>query len=133
MNDPDDVDPKRMLLETGIEITWNNAPPTYVAYQTHKFSVLDAIEQASVILRTDYSAQEESIIIGYEFYRIISTLPHFIAVTAKLLPKVNGRILLGNIGRRTVYLDRDPIVDKVAIVDNGTDRVRILLVNQPPP
>jgi hypothetical protein len=124
MNPADDIKPKDYLLSVtpDYKVTWDATPtPTGVSFQAHKFTILDAVERCSAALRTDPSEQTEELIVGFQFARILATLPHFIPEATKngLLPKRGDYVLLGEVSRRKVLLDRDKAMDFQGCLQNG--------------
>jgi len=83
-------------------VTWDNSPPVNVAYQTHKFAILDAFQTGFAFLRTRLT--DEWILLGPAATAVVRTLPQLIEDE----PQVRGRcILFGRLGRIKVYADPD--------------------------
>lgn len=100
-----------MKTEIQTEIHWSPTPPPGVFRQTHKFSILDVIEDLSALLRTDPSEETEYLIVDWPVKAIIVSLPQYIKQVGPngLCEKTLGRgIYLGDIAERKIYLDINP-------------------------
>lgn len=134
MSDPDDINFKEYTLSTlpKCEVVWDAAPAPGFGFQSHKFSILDAIETASVFLRTDPSERTEKLFAGFNIARVLATLPQFVAQAGEngLVPKKEGKAFLGTIGRRDILLETSKWMDDYAILSNGTpDTAFIKIIN----
>lgn len=111
------------------EIQWNHEPPPGISWATHKFTLIDAIEQASNTIDTDYVRQREFIIVGRQGRVVLATLPHFVSGhnACELCPEVDGKALIGSIGHRQVLFDRDPAMNDKIIVTNKKSECPIKL------
>lgn len=83
-----------------------------VSWQAHKFSLLDAIETASLMLKTDRTKHREELLVSPDANALLSTLPQFKPAEffMGLMPtrtSVDGqeRPLTGEINNRQVLLD----------------------------
>src|SRR4051812_9134410 len=105
------------------ELEWKATPPPGVSYQTHKFSIIDVIEVVSMRLNTDYTKQVESIVTGAKGRVVFSTLPHMILEEGEngLLKEVNGKALIGRLGRRQVLFDRSKEMFQKITITNGIE------------
>lgn len=115
-------------------VEWNLCAPPGINFATHKFSVIDAFESSTYMLRTDPSKQVEQVIIGLKFFTVIKTLPHFIAQTSAasgLLPRIKDLIKVGQLGNREIMLSMRKSADCLAVLGNGKEHVRIKMVEKP--
>ena len=67
-------------------VVWDSAPPTGVNFQTHKFSLLDAILLGLSYCRTN--TIDDWAVLGGSSLAVIRTLPHF----APMPEKSNGKL-----------------------------------------
>jgi hypothetical protein len=123
-------------------VTWRSTAPRGVNYQTHKFSLLDALETASQFLGTDYVAQREQLLVGGEAYKIIKTLPQFIIKMpppGAMMQKSDEQFgistdysvgVAGELCSRPVYWTNDPTCVKSARLINGGKWVTINFVTE---
>jgi hypothetical protein len=117
-----------MALKETLE--WNPTPPAGLSFQTHKFSLLDVVELASMKLETDYTAQREMIITGQKGRVILATLPHIAldpGVDGLLIKTEEGYALIGTIGRRRVLFDMAKEMFGKLKLTNGTNDVCIII------
>ena len=121
-----------MSLKSTIE--WNSAPPKGMSFQTHKFSLLDVIEIASMELGTDYTAQHETIVTGQKGRVILATLPHTVLDLGEngLLASEDGKAVLGKVGNRRILFDKSRDMFGKVVLNNGTDEVCIVIPEAKP-
>lgn len=114
-------------------VEWNLIAPPGIHFQTHKFSIMDALEAGTYLLRTDPSKHLETFIVGYHFYSLVRTLPHFIAENVPegmTLPKFGRLVKVGKMSNREVYLDMSKHADNRGILTNGTKHAIIKLTQK---
>lgn len=117
------------------QVIWCSIAPAGVAQVAHNMSFVEAVEKASTLLRTDYSEQEEKLIIGVNLRAMLTTIPQFDYHGSSnsdcfLLPKIDGKIWLGTLSRRRkVLLDLSKEMDDLAYLDNGREKACIKVVN----
>jgi len=116
-----------MALKETLE--WHSTPPAGLGFQTHKFSLLDVIELASMKLGTDYTKQTEVITTGQKGRVILATLPHTILEYGVdgLLMTENGKAILGKVGPRRIVIDKSTEMFGKIMLTNGTDEVCIVI------
>lgn len=93
-----------------------------MGYQAHKFSLIDAIERASLLLGTDRCTEAEYVLVGDGMRAVLVTLPHMKCSEIDdegLLPMKNGKPFLGTIGCRHYYWTGKPEMHLRATVSNG--------------
>jgi hypothetical protein len=114
-------------------VVWNATPPPYLHEMTHKFSIINAIEEASRLLRTDFTRQRETITVGAEARCVVVTLPQTILDRGSngLLRKVNGKALVGELGNRRIFYTRAQRMEHKMFVSNGARQVTILVQHKP--
>lgn len=89
------------------KMTWPSTPPPGETGIAHNLSVIEIVEDASTVLRTDPSQENDYIIVGWEARAIFENLPHFQACINEngLRSKVAEGVFLGVLGQRKVFLD----------------------------
>ena len=123
---------KEMQPESEVpKVFWNSSPPEGMARMTHKFSFLDAIERASVLMRTNPSEDKEELIVGTELKALIVLLPMFIQedITDGLFPKAGNLTKLGRLGHRNVLYDISEKMDKLGCL-RSTKRCALLQIEE---
>ena len=115
-------------------VTWDRSPPQYVTYQTHKFSMLDAVETASDFCQTDYSLHREWLLVGESARVIFMTLPQMVITHRDgLFPRERGLTKLGTIGHRSILFIRDPkLKDSLVLFNENKQCVRIAIITPAP-
>lgn len=112
-------------------VEWHKEPPAGYSFQTHKFSIIDAISQASARLGTDYTEDKEDLIIGREALAVISTLPHLIRADSPaeaMMTKVGDYGLVGTLEQRCVLWDKSPEMNNKLVVASRSGKVEIQIV-----
>jgi hypothetical protein len=85
-------------------VEWDATPPTGVNYQTHKFSVVDAVNTASnFIFGATNMASGNWIIAGLSLATVIETLPQFQPKGNRT--KMQGITYIGDLGQFKVFID----------------------------
>jgi len=116
--------------ETGF-VTWNATAPPMVAWLTHKFSIMEAIETASNFALTDYAGETEWLYVGEKARVIIMTLPLFVmeAPNAQgLFSRERRGVRMGVVGRWPVIFVRG-LADTLVLMNSGQgNAVRIQIV-----
>ena len=104
------------------DIVWCSTPMRGVSWQTHKFSLLDAVEMASNLIKTDYAKESEEIITGAEGRAILATLPHTVLQDANeqgLLPTDQGLVVVGKVTNRKILFDPSMPANEIKIRNSG--------------
>ena len=112
-------------------LTWDFKPEQYVSFATHKFSIIDSIEQASSAMDTDYVKEAEVIVTGRQGRVLFVTLPQMILRCREdgLLKEVDGLAFIGELGNRKILYDRSEKMNDKVIVSNPRETVTINLVD----
>lgn len=135
MTDPDDINVESYVkgLSPCPYLEWNALPsPPGIGFQTHKFTILDAVARCSAKIRTDPGQEYEELIVGFQAARVLATLPHFMAQhpnKSRLLPKEGQYTLLGEIGSRRVYLATETFMDYYIRLENRQSIAWIKIIN----
>ena len=115
-------------------VGWCATPPQYALWQTHKFTILDAIETASGFCETDYSEHHEWVVVGEKARTILMSLPHLVITLTDngLFPRERGLTKLGTIGHRSFLLLRDPKLRDSLILFNENHRCARIFIHDAP-
>jgi len=93
----------RARADAGL-VQWDATPPTGVNYQTHKFSVLDAVNTASnYIFGATNMASGNWLLAGLQLATVIETMPQFVAKGSRT--KMQGVTYIGDLGQFKVFVD----------------------------
>lgn len=85
-------------------VSWDATPPSGVNYQTHKFSVIDAIETASnFIFGATNMASGNWLLCGLQLATVIATLPQFVSKGNRT--NMQGITYIGDLGNKKVFAD----------------------------
>lgn len=85
-------------------VTWDATPPASVNYQTHKFSVIDAIETASnFIFGATNMVSGNWILTGLQLATVVATLPQFGAKGNR--QQMQGITYIGDLSSKKVFSD----------------------------
>jgi hypothetical protein len=104
-------------------VPWSIVPPAGINYQTHKFSIIDAIEAASGLCRTDYSQQREWLVASEVARALLVTMPMMVlAYDGQLFARERGLTKLGTIGQRSILFIRDPKLRDSLVLFNEAKR-----------
>jgi hypothetical protein len=111
-------------------VAWCSTPPKGLGWQTHKFSLLDAIETASNLIKTDYAKESEEIITGREGRVIFTTLPHTVLQEANeqgLLPTDRGLVVVGKVTNRKILFDPSMPANEIKLCNSG-GRTAVIII-----
>jgi hypothetical protein len=93
----------RSRADAGV-VTWDAQAPTNVSYQTHKFSVIDAIATGSnLIFGATNMAAGNWILAGLQLATVIETLPQFVAKGNRT--QMQGITYIGDLAGKKVFAD----------------------------
>jgi len=93
----------RARADAGL-VTWDATPPVNVNYQTHKFSVIDAIETAAnMIFGATNMVAGNWLLTGLQLATVIVTLPQFVPKNNRT--NMQGITYLGDLGNKKVFAD----------------------------
>jgi hypothetical protein len=93
----------RLRADAGF-VQWDATPPTSVSYQTHKFSVIDAVNTAAnFIFGATNMASGNWIIAGLQLATVVETLPQFVAKGTRT--QMQGITYIGDLGQFKVFVD----------------------------
>jgi hypothetical protein len=85
-------------------VTWDATPPTGVNYQTHKYSVIDAIVTGSnFIFGATNMVSGNWVIAGLQLATVLETLPQFVAKGNRT--QMQGITYIGDLGDKKVFAD----------------------------
>lgn len=116
-------------------LVWNCAPPPGVSFQTHKFTIVDGIESASGEMKTDYTKETETIIVGNEGRMVLCCLPMTVLETTqdgKMKADDKGRAIIGKLGNRQVVYDRNMDDDLIEVVNNEQEKKVTIRIEEHP-
>jgi len=93
----------RARADAGV-VTWDAQAPVNVSYQTHKFSVIDAIATASnLIFGATNMASGNWLLAGLQLATVIETLPQFVAKGNRT--QMQGITYIGDIAGKKIFAD----------------------------
>jgi hypothetical protein len=114
-------------------VSWTVTPPPGIGFQTHKFSILDAVERGSALLRTDYRKHVETIIVGSDARAIVATLPHLITAMRNndgtMMVDAEGNGKVGKIGDREIVYALDLEHNQMVVANSAGKKCLITLTN----
>jgi hypothetical protein len=93
----------RQRADAGV-VTWDAQAPSGVSYQTHKFSVIDAIATGSnLIFGATNMAAGNWLLAGLQLATVIETLPQFVSKNNRT--QMQGITYIGDIAGKKVFAD----------------------------
>ncbi len=99
-------------------VSWDATPPSGVNYQTHKFSVIDALETASnYIFGATNMVAGNWVLTGLQLATVIATLPQFVSKNNRT--DMKGITYIGDVGNKKVFSDPHYPVDEWLVGHKG--------------
>ena len=102
-------------------VIWCEIPPPAVSYQTHKFTFIDAVEQAKTYIWGMHKAEKTSMKdiwmkVGPKAHIIVTTLPQTVLGDYTELP-TDRIVYIGKLGNTVIFLDPEMRNDAFQVGD----------------
>lgn len=99
-------------------VTWDATPPSAVSYQTHKYSIIDAFQTASMfIFGATNMVSGNWILTGLQAASVIMTLPQFVAKATGT--QMQGVTYVGDLGNFKIFVDPHYPVNEFLVGHKG--------------
>lgn len=107
----------RARADAGV-VEWDAEPPTNGNYQNHKFTLVDTLETASMLI---FSATNQVcgnwVLTGVQAATVLRTLPHFVPKNNST--QMNGVTFIGTVGDKKIFVDPHFPVNEFLIGHKG--------------